>query len=173
MSLTQLGIIVNTKGLKGGLILANTPKNIYLPTGFPVLVGYNSSFVREYALSKDFFSGIRRTALFLKNVCSKEEAEKLKENGIFVDKDLVLAHNKDYIFKEDIMNCNVIDNDQNANIGIIIDVWEMPANDVWVVQTDKGKLPVPAVASVVKHCYFANKIIKINMLDGLEELLFK
>lgn len=183
MPLTQLGIIVNSRGLTGELILANAFKNIYLPAGVSVLIGYNSSFVKEYTLSKDFATGNkssqsiasprRSDALFLENVCSKEDAEKLKENGVFIDKDLVLTHNKNYIFKEDIINCNVLDEKHNRNVGIIVDVWEMPANDVWIVQNDAGKLPIPAVASVIKDCDFVNKIIKINMLNGLEELMFK
>ena len=184
MALIQLGIIVNSKGLAGGLNLANPLKNIYLPAGVSVLVGYNSNFAKEYTLSEVFFtdnnkvdskkqSTKRYATLFLEGVCSKEDSEKLKENAVFISKNLILKYNQDYIFKEDILDCNVVDDIQNTSVGVIVDVWEMPANDVWIVQNAKGKLPIPVIESVIKHCDFTNKTIKINMLDGLEELMFQ
>jgi 16S rRNA processing protein RimM len=71
------------------------------------------------------------------------------------------------------LDCNVFDIDKNEIIGKIVDIWEMPANNVWIVKTEQGNVPLPVIDDVIKEKDFINKIIKIKMLDGLEELMIK
>ncbi len=53
-------------------------------------------------------------------------------------------------------------------LGKIIDVQQYPANDVYVVQGDRGKLLLPAIADVVKSVDRDDKRMEVELLDGLE-----
>ena len=172
MNLIKLGTIVNTKGINGEMTLINVPKNILLPSKNAVFIGYSEKFIEKYFLSEDFIGQIGRSSLFLKEIKTKEDALQFKEKGLFADKEEILKHNKNYIFKEEILDCDVFDIDKNEIIGKIVELWEMPANNVWIVRMDnKGNLPLPVIDDVIKECDFVNKIIRIKMLDGLEELM--
>ena len=173
MNLINIGIIVNTKGFKGEMKIINTPKNLFLPLNFPVFIGYSESLTEEYFLAEDFFGQIGSSTLFLKGIETKESAILLKEKGIFADKKEILKHNDNYIFNNEIIDCSVFDIDKNVIIGNIIDVLELPANNVWIVRTSDGDIPLPVIDDVIKECDFTNNIIKIKMLDGLEELTIK
>ena len=173
MKLIQLGIIVNTKGIAGELTIINVPKNIFMPVGCPVFIGYSKNFVDKYILSDDFYGQVGRCSLFLEGVESINGAIPLKEKAVFADEEEILKHNNNYIFTEDILGCSVFDIDKDAIIGEIIDVWEMPANNVWLVKTEEGDIPLPVIDDVIKECDFKTKTIKVKMLDGLEEIIIK
>ena len=51
------------------------------------------------------------------------------------------------------------------------DVYILPGNDVWIVETEKGELPIPFVDKVVKIVDLENQRIEIELIDGLEELI--
>jgi len=53
----------------------------------------------------------------------------------------------------------------------IKDVLNLPANDVWLVETEKGELPLPYIKDVVKRVDIENKRIEINLIDGLTDLI--
>ena len=173
MSLIKLGTIVNTKGINGEMAIINTHKDIFMPSNSAVFIGYSEVFTEKYFLAEDFVGQIGRSILVLKGIETKENALQFKEKGVFAEKKEILKHNDNYIFKEEILNCDVFDIDKNANIGKIVDIWEMPANNVWLVRTENGDLPLPAIDDVIKEFNIENKIIKIKMLSGLEEIMIK
>ena len=173
MNLIGLGTIVNTKGIYGEMIIMNTPKDIFLPEKCPVFIGYSKSFVEQYFLSKDFKYQTGKRTLFLYGIETKDDAIKFKEKELFLNKEEILKHNDNYIFKEEILGCNIFDIDKNCNIGEVVDIWEMPANNVWLIKTKQGNIPLPVIDDVIKECDFVNGIIKIKMLDGLEEIIIK
>ena len=172
-TLIQLGTIVNTKGIAGEMAIINTPKGIFLPAGSPVFIGYSKNFIEKYFLLDDFIGQVSRSNLALKGIESKESALLFKEKGMFAYKEEILKYNENYIFRDEILGCNVFDIEKKCNIGEIVDIWEMPANNVWIVKTSNGDLPLPVIDEVIQDCDFENKIIKIKMLDGLEEIMIK
>jgi 16S rRNA processing protein RimM len=69
-----------------------------------------------------------------------------------------------YVF--DLIGCKVI-GDGGRYIGMIDDVWKMPANDVFAVKTAAGEVLIPVVQSVVKEIDLESKIVKIEETEGL------
>jgi len=172
MDLVDLGTIINTKGIDGKMVVVNAPRGVFLPSESSVFVGYSKNFTENFSLLEDFIGEIGRSNLLLKEITTKEDASQLKEKGLFADKKEVLKYNENYIFRDEILDCDVFDIDKNCNIGKVVDIWEMPANNVWVVKIDGvGELPLPVIDDVIKECDLENKIIKIKMLAGLEELI--
>lgn len=71
-------------------------------------------------------------------------------------------------FIQELIGCKVIDDNNGNELGVISDVSETGANDVWHVKTpDKGEVLIPAIKSVVLDTDVENGIVKINPLKGL------
>ena len=47
----------------------------------------------------------------------------------------------------------------------------MPANDVWLVQTPKGNLPIPVIDQIIIKRNMESKSIEIFVMPGLMDLL--
>jgi 16S rRNA processing protein RimM len=69
-----------------------------------------------------------------------------------------------YIF--DLVGCRVV-GDGGRQIGVIDDVWKMPANDVLAVRSGSREILVPAVKSVIKKIDLERKIVTIEEIEGL------
>ena len=169
--LKNLGLIVNTKGINGNLVIVNCPKGIFLRKGCKIYIGFSENFTTEYTLSEDFFSQINKSELSLNEIKTKEQAQTLKEQAFFVLKSDILSDNEDFIFFEEIIDCEVFDIEKNIVIGKIVDIWELPANNVWFVETEKGNLPLPVIDDVIKEIDLMNKRINIVLIDGLMDLI--
>ena len=55
-------------------------------------------------------------------------------------------------------------------IGTVMEWWTMPANDVYLIRTETGELPIPVIDDVVKSVDFRKKRIHIVMIDGLRDI---
>jgi len=171
MELKKIGNIVNSKGIDGNLILVGCSKGLFLSKDCEVFIGYTESFAEKYILAEDFIGNINRSELSLKNIDSKEKTQELKEKALFATKEDILKNNEGYIFPDEIIGCRVLLLEDDSCIGEIIDIWDLPANDVWLVETEKGNLPLPVIDDVIKEIDLQNKVIKIILLDGLIDLI--
>ncbi len=168
----HIGNIIGNKGIKGEILFTSFFNNIFIPKGTKISIGYSKEFFNIYILTQDIYTIKNKSiSLFLLEIQTKEEAIKLKEQGIFLEKDLILKYNPYFIFPNEIIGFNVLDVKTNENIGTIIEYWNMPANDVLLTKTKKGDLPIPLIDDIVKAIDIQNKIIKIVILDGLMDIL--
>ena len=71
-----------------------------------------------------------------------------------------------YLNKEG-FDCKVIDDNTGEELGIITDVSETGANDVWHIKTPKGEVLIPAIKQVVVSVDVEEGIVKINPIKGL------
>lgn len=165
-----IGIVGNHYGYEGEFNFILEYKAInFLPKGFRIYIGYSPNFANEYIIEK-FEKKNNRVIAKLQGINSKEEVEKLQERGIFASELEIKKYNEQFIPTDNIIGCEVIDNLNGQKIGKIIEVWELPANDVWLVETDFGELPLPVINDVIVETNFENKIVKINVIDGLLDL---
>jgi ribosomal 30S subunit maturation factor RimM len=47
----------------------------------------------------------------------------------------------------------------------------MPANDVWVLSTPEGDIPLPVIDEVILSTEIQKKQVVIRLIDGLRDLL--
>ncbi len=84
--------------------------------------------------------------------------------GVRLSEVLPLPEDSYYVFE--IVGCRVHGRNDRL-IGEVVDVLEMPANDVFVVDTAKGEVLIPAVKDIVKRVDIDNKRIWIEEIEGL------
>ena len=92
------------------------------------------------------------------------QAETYKGVVLFSEKNKNLPDDVYYV--QDLIGLKVLAEDEE--IGLLDDVLKTGANDVYSVKTNDGKTAyIPAVKDFIKEINFDEKIIKINLIDGL------
>ena len=164
-----VGVIVKTKGYKGEMIVIDIPKAIEsVSSDIDVKIGYSEQFAKKYHLSQ--FKRYQKNAnLKLQEVTSDTEANSLREHGLFVLTTDINRRKNTYIDHE-LAGCKVYNILTNELLGEIVDIMELPANDVWVMRTETAEIPLPVIDDVIKSVDIEKKIIMIELMDGLMDL---
>lgn len=132
-----------------------------------IYVSSGDSWSKMKVVSTKMISG--RPVLHFENINSPEEAARLTNRYLSVPKSEIMTppQNSFYIF--DLVGCEVFDESTNKKIGVISDVEEFPANDVYTIKTDDGKIfSLAAVKMYVKKVEIENKKVIINSTGLIE-----
>ncbi len=86
--------------------------------------------------------------LQFEGVGDREAAEALREQYLYVDRAHAVTLPEDTEFICDLIGCEAFDT-QGQRIGVLTDVLQPGANDVYVLDTPRGELLLPALRKVV------------------------
>ncbi|NTU58211.1 MAG: 16S rRNA processing protein RimM [Chlorobiaceae bacterium] len=161
MDLFLTGNILKPKGLKGEL-------KVQPVTDFP------ESFLKrkEYYIGKTPDQVVLRKVLsaklnqgfawiVLEGIGSREEAEAVAGYRLYVTGDALEPMPDDRAYLHDLIGLEVLD-EEGGKIGVLRDVLEMPAHDVYEVDTGSRKVLVPAVADFVAEIDLKKGIIVLR-----------
>ena len=103
----------------------------------------------------------------MQGVDTVEEASKYREKILYMKRsDAKLPEGTWFI--QELIDCKVVDaDDENISYGILSDVSETGANDVWHITKDGKEYLIPAIPSVVISTDIVEGIIKIRPLKGI------
>lgn len=161
-----------TRGLDGSLWI--TPLTDF-PDRFLDLTEIFVSDRREWQIMKIESTHIvsDRPLIKFSGIDSREEAARLTNRDLAVDADQLveLPENSHYVF--DLIGCQVMELNTNRRLGEITDVRKFPANDVYVIRTDRGQeVLFPAVAEfVVEIDTDSRKVVvrETGLFDDVDE----
>ena len=102
----------------------------------------------------------------IEGVDTPEDAEKLRNKLLYMHRD-DLELGEDTYFIQDLIGMEVRDADSDELYGVIDDVMQTGANDVYVVKSADKELLVPAIADVVISTDIDGNVMTIRPLDGL------
>jgi 16S rRNA processing protein RimM len=88
--------------------------------------------------------------LQLEEVTDRTEAEKLRGSELTIPTSDAGRPPSGQFYWHEVIGLSVVDTINNRVLGTIKDILETGANDVYVVQGDKGEILVPAIKDVVK-----------------------
>ena len=148
----KVGKIVNTHSLKGEVkVISSTDfEEERFKKGSKLLITRGNQLIREvvvqsYRNHKNFL------LVKFEGIDSVEEAEKLKNLQIKIDSDEVGELEENEFYFHEIIGCQVFD-ENDRNLGEIIDILTPGANDVWVIKGEEGKeILIPYIEDVVKQ----------------------
>jgi 16S rRNA processing protein RimM len=159
----EAGKIVTTHGIRGEVKImpyTDTPE---------LLAEFDRLFMGR---NKDEVT-IVRSRVFKNMVIAKiegvdtpEDAEKLRNKLLYMHRD-DLELGEDTYFIQDLIGMEVRDADSDELYGVIDDVMQTGANDVYVVKSADKELLVPAIADVVISTDIDGNVMMIRPLDGL------
>jgi len=164
----KVGKIVNTHSLKGEVkVISSTDfEEERFKKGSKLLITRGNQLIREvvvqsYRNHKNFL------LVKFEGIDSVEEAEKLKNLQIKIDSDEVGELEENEFYFHQIIGCEVFD-ENDKNLGEIIDILTPGANDVWVIKGENGKeILIPYIEDVVKKIDITSKKINIEVMEGL------
>ena len=164
----KVGKIVNTHSLKGEVkVISSTDfEEERFKKGSELLITRGNQLIREvvvqsYRNHKNFL------LVKFEGIDSVEEAEKLKNLQIKIDSDEVGELEENEFYFHEIIGCQVFD-ENDRNLGEIIDILTPGANDVWVIKGENGKeILIPYIEDVVKQIDIINKKVNIEVMEGL------
>ena len=164
----KVGKIVNTHSLKGEVkVISSTDfEEERFKKGSKLLITRGNQLIREvvvesYRNHKNFL------LVKFEEIDSVEEAEKLKNLQIKIDSTEVGELEENEFYFHEIIGCQVFD-ENDRNLGEIIDILTPGANDVWVIKGENGKeILIPYIEDVVKKIDITNKKVNIEVMEGL------
>lgn len=102
----------------------------------------------------------------IKGIESIEEAEKYRNKVIYMDRKDARLDDGQY-FITDLIGCTVFDADSGKNLGIISDVSQTGANDVWHIKQNDKEYLIPAIDEVVVSVKLEDEKVIIRPLKGI------
>ena len=166
MDYTIIGKIINTHGIKGDLKIY--PLTDSLDRFFhleKVYIGDSKeeAIIKEVNVHKGF------VLLRFKNLENINDVLKYKEQFIYVDDENRVKLQENHYFISDLIGCRVLLKD-GKEIGILIEVLQGGANDVYVVLSpEKKEFLIPAVTEFIKTVDIDNNLIIIDPIEGMIE----
>lgn len=95
-----------------------------------------------------------------------ESAEKLRNKILYIKRDDTNLPEGRY-FVSEIIGAKVFDNATGKLLGILKDVTQTGANDVWHVENGGKEYLVPAIPDVIADVDINSDTVKINVLKGI------
>lgn len=164
--LLRVGVISSTHGVRGEVKVYPTTddvnrfkklKNVVLDTGKEHLKLEVSGvkFFKNQVISK--FKGIDNI----------NDIEKYKGKDLLVNREdaVALEENENYV--ADLIDLKVV-TDEGQVLGVLTEVMETGANDVYVVETEDGKeLLLPAIRDCILDVDLETEVMTVHILPGL------
>ena len=125
-----------------------------------------SKKITEVKYLKDF------VILKLENIDKVEDAEKLRNLSIYIKREDSGNLKTHEYFVADLKELNVVDFENNKEIGIVADILEAKNQNILVVKKDKNskkEILIPLVDEFIKKIDLDNKKISVLLLSGMDE----
>ena len=164
--LLQVGVISSTHAIRGEVKVYPTTddvnrykelKNVILDTGreqIPLEI-QGVKFFKQFAILK------------FKGIDSINEIEKYKGKSLWITRADALPLGEDEYYIADLLDMKVYLED-GSFFGVLKDVIETGANDVYAIETEDGKeVLVPAIHDCILEVDVENRRMEIHLLDGL------
>ncbi|MDY3230877.1 MAG: ribosome maturation factor RimM [Clostridiaceae bacterium] len=165
----RVGVIASTHGVKGEVKVFPTTddaarfkqlKEVLLDTGkerLPLTIEHVKFFKNMVILK-------------FKGYDSINDIEKYRSKDLLIFRENAVELGPDEYFITDLIGLEVM-TDQRETLGVMKDVLETGANDVYVVELESGKeLLVPAIGECILDVNLEERTMKIHLLEGLLEL---
>lgn len=160
----ECGKIINTHGVRGVVKVesyCDTPRVLAeLPAVYRKKAGEFIKYdVIHASLQKQF------VLLTLNGLDTLEKAIEAKNEIIYADRDDFSLSDGGY-FIVDLIGLPLVDPDSGEKYGVLIDVINSGASDIYVVKTENGEAMIPAVPEFIKNIDLDNAIY-IKPIPGM------
>ena len=165
----DIGKVVNVHGLRGEIRvmpLTDDPGRFEL---LDVVELFFESISKEYPLES---AKPHKTLLKLKlkGVEDRTAAEELVGAIIKVPRSKALPLEDDEYYQKDLLDMSVV-SDNGEELGILVQIIETGANDVYVVRPQNGKdLLIPAIKECIVAVDVPGNKMTVHLMKGLREL---
>lgn len=145
----ECGKIINTHGVRGAVKIeswCDTPD---------VVCSLEKMYYKkndEYLPLKVEKASIHKgcALVYFEGIDTMEKAQLMKNRVVYADRDDIEIGD-DRVFVADIIGLDVFDDKSGNKLGVLIDLIESPASDIFCVKTENKEVLVPAVDEFIGH----------------------
>jgi 16S rRNA processing protein RimM len=168
MNLFAVGKIVSGFGLKGFVkVQPSTQSPGRLKELREVFLGRSADDAIAYVV-EDVILNNRGVFVKFLTVNDRTSSELLRGNFLFVDSHNVASPEAGSHFVHDVLGCTVTATDGRV-LGVVEDIWKLPAQDVWVVRNGGKEHLIPAVGEFIQEVDTKNRRVVVRLIEGLIE----
>ena len=163
----SLGKITKLHGYKGGLILhidSSTPQ--YFKDLESVLLDINQELVPFFLSRKGKLNG-KKLLIYLEDVRA-EDAHKYVGRKAYLPESMLPKTEEDSYYDKAIIGYTAWDGE--IEIGEVVNVVENSSQNLFIVEKDEQELLIPAVDAFIKSIDSEQKIIYLELPEGLLDL---
>ena len=162
----QIGVITQTHGIKGEVKVFPTTDDVkrFKRLEKVTIDSGKKRFEAEIESVKFFKQFV---ILKFKGFDTIEDIQPYKQAKLLVDREHAVRLRKDEYFVADLIGTKVV-SDEGTELGVMTDVIETGANDVYVVKnSEREEILFPAIKDCVKEVDLENGVITLHVMDGL------
>ena len=162
----QIGVITQTHGIKGEVKVFPTTDDVkrFKRLEKVTIDSGKKRFEAEIESVKFFKQFV---ILKFKGFDTIEDIQPYKQAKLLVDREHAVRLRKDEYFVADLIGTKVV-SDEGTELGVMTDVIETGANDVYLVKNSEGdEILFPAIKDCVKEVDLENGVITLHVMDGL------
>ena len=163
-----IGKIVGTHGVKGTCKIQSYAESLdVFEPGAALLLRKPDGSENSYEIMQ-VKPHSRRALLTLKDVANREQANALVGTELYIARAKLPRLDDGTYYWFDLIGLNVYTT-EDRYIGRLDSIIETGANDVYVVRKDDREILIPALKSVVRVIDTDQKIMRVELPDGLED----
>ncbi len=162
----RVGVITNTHGLKGEVkIFPTTDDALRFKKLKEVILEPYKENIKLKVQSVRFFKNL--VIVKFNGIDDINDVEKYKGKDIYVSRENAVPLEENEYYIADLIDMDIY-NENDEKIGVLYDVMQTGANDVYVINLLDGReLLLPVIPETVLDVDIENNKIKIHILDGL------
>jgi 16S rRNA processing protein rimM len=162
----ELGQIVNVKGLKGEVKVNSFTDDNTKFERIPKVFIKQKNNLTELEIEKVGYSK-NQVIIKFKNINTIEEAEKLRNSYIVVNREIFGELPEGVYYIADLIGLDVY-TESDEYLGKVDDIFSTGSNDVYVVKDELGKQKLlPGIDEVIRKIDLESGKIIVNLIKGL------
>ena len=164
----QVGVITSTHGIKGEVkVFPTTDDAKRFKKNMEIILDTGKDEIVHTVESVKFFKQF--VILKFKGIDNINDIEKYKTKSLYVTRANAVKLRKDEYFIADLLGIDVWE-DNGDKIGVLKDVIETGANDVYIISLEDGKeLLIPAIKECVLDVDVEEGKMTIHVMEGLRD----
>ena len=164
----QVGVITSTHGIKGEVKVFPTTDNVKrFKKNMEIILDTGKENINLTVEGVKFFKQF--VILKFKGIDNINDIEKYKTKSLYVTRENAVRLRKDEYFIADLLGVDVWE-DNGDKLGVLKDVIETGANDVYVITLEDGKeLLIPAIKECILDVDVENRKMTVHVMDGLRD----
>lgn len=166
--LLQVGVITTTHGVRGEVKVYPTTDDPKRFLDLENVILDDGKIKRDLEIENvKFFKNL--VILKFKGIDNINDIEKYKKAGLFVTRENAVELSEDEYFITDLIGLSVV-TDEKEEIGVLSDVLQTGANDVYVVsQKGQKDILIPAIHECILDVDLKEHMMEVHLLPGLRE----
>lgn len=167
--LFRVGVIANTHGIRGEVKVYPTTDDVERFEQLKeILLDTGKEMITLEIKGVKYFKNM--AILKFKGIDNINDIEKYKGKDLYVTRENAVPLEEDEFYLSDVLDAKVV-TDEGDDFGVIKDILETKANDVFVVETkDQKEVLLPVIKDCILDIDLDEQVVTVHIMPGLLDL---